>query len=616
MKKLFKYLKPYAGLAVISPILMIGEVTADLLLPYLMSFIVNYGIAGMDISSTQNGSAIAKSLVTLFFGPDFSRIQIIIALGICMLIITLLGGIFGTSAAYTAAKAAQGLGLDLRKDAYKKVMHLSIEQTDKFTTGSLVTRMTNDISLIVEFFEFLLKIFIRSPMFFIGGTVLLLMLNVKFAVIVLMCVPVLALVITFVLKKAIPQYSVLQVKLDKINSIVQENVSGARVVKACNKEEYEAERFKKANKELKTVNYKVLKLMSVISPVLTILLNVTVIAIIYIGGINVSIENSGMTTGAVMAAITYATQIIFGVMMMSNMFQLISRATASAKRINEILECEPIIVDGTEETQKLNLPDSDFAVCFKNVNFNYPQSTDRPVLNNINLNIAKGETLAVIGATGSGKSTLVSLIPRFYDVTGGEITVNGIPIKNYKLSDLRRKTGYVMQKTELFSDTVINNIKWGNKNASFEDVVTACKIAQADDYINGFSAKYNTYIAEKGASLSGGQKQRLSLARALVKKPEILILDDATSALDLATESKLRKALKENLQGTTVIMIAQRIASVMEADRIAVLENNGTIIHCAKHNELLKISDTYRDIYNSQIKSGAFSEKNIKEVEE
>lgn len=604
MKKLFRYLKPYKFLAVISPLMMIGEVAADLLLPYLMSFIVNYGITGMDINDLEKGSGVAAAIMNFFHGSDYGSMDIIITFGILMLVVTLVGGFFGVTCAYTAARAAQGFGNDLRCDAYRKVMSLSIEQTDKFTTGSLVTRMTNDITMVMDFVEMLMRMFVRSPMFLIGGTVMLISLDLRFGAILLCALPVLIIVLVIVLSKAIPLYSVVQKKLDKVNSVVQENVSGARIVKACVREAYECNRFKNANSELKAVNYSVLKLMAVINPVLTILQSFAVIAIIYIGGLNIGIEKAGMDTGTIMAAITYVTQVIMSVMMTTNMFQSISRANASAKRISEILETEPVIIAG-EKTEGFG----DIAVQFEAVDFSYPETTGRPVLQGINIKINRGENFAIIGATGSGKTSLVSLIPRFYDATDGNVYVDGINVKEYDLDALRKKIGFVMQKSELFSDTIEGNIRWGKPEAKKEEIKQAADTAQASAFIEDFNDKYDTFIAEKGASLSGGQKQRMSIARALIRKPEILILDDSTSALDLATEAKLRKAFNGELQDTTVIMIAQRIASVMEADRIAVLESDGSIRHCGTHEELMQTSDTYRDIYDSQMKSGAYSVK-------
>ena len=595
--KLAKYLKPYILFAIVSPLLMIGEVAADLSLPKLMSYIVDFGIADngpQEIAS----SGLPYKIITMLFGNDYTQMNIIITFGALMLLIVLVGGFFGTMCAYTAAKASQGFGHDLRCDAYRRVMSLSIEQTDKFTTGSLVTRMTNDIAMLIELVEMILRMCVRSPMFLIGGTVMLLSLNLKFGVVLLCSLPLLLATLILVLSKSIPLFSVVQKKLDKVNSVVQENVSGARVVKAYVREDYETKRFMSANSELKDINLRVLRLMAIIHPVLNIIQNFAIIAIILIGGIDISNGIAGMSVGNVMAGITYVTQVIMSIMMVTMMFQSISRAIASGKRINEVMDSAPVIESG----DKVGQPDN-IAVSFENVSFRYPGTQGRPVLHDINLQIKRGETLAVIGSTGCGKTSLVNLVPRFYDATEGTVRVDGLDVKEYKLSALRDKISFVMQKSELFSDTVANNIRWGKEDATLEEIKEAAETAQARDFIEHLPEGYDNFIAEKGASLSGGQKQRISIARGVVRKPEILIFDDATSALDLATEAKLRRALNEKMKDTTVIMIAQRIASVREADRIAVIED-GTIKHCAPHDELMRISETYRDIYDSQMKNG------------
>lgn len=616
MKKLFKYLKPYWFLALLSPIMMIGEVTADLCLPYLTNFIITYGVQGFSVNDAEHGSNLAASLLRIFFRDgDPTRMGIIICFGIMMLVITLVGGFFGTFCAWTAAKASQGFGHDLRCDAYRHVMSLSIQQTDKFTTGSLVTRMTNDVTQLVDFVEMILRMFVRSPMFFVGGTVMLLTLNLKFSVVLMCALPVLLVTLIIVLSKAVPIFTVVQEKLDKVNSVVQENVSGARVIKAYVREDYECERFDRANGEMKDTNLRVLMLLTVIEPVLTLVMALAIAAIIYIGGWQIKIGEAGMTVGSIMAAITYVTQVIQSVMMITMMFQSVSRAAASARRVNAVLESDPVIVGGEYDPDSAadfgtsgNGTDGDVAVEFRNVDFSYPETTGRYVLADVNLKIKRGETVAVIGETGSGKSSLVQLIPRFYDATDGEVLIDGRPVKDYSLRALRRKIGFVMQKSELFSDTISNNVRWGKADADADEIKTAAETAQAADFVESFADSYDTFIAEKGASLSGGQKQRMSIARALVRKPEILILDDSTSALDLATEAKLQKALRTTLKDTTVIMIAQRIASVKNADRIAVIESDGRIIHCAPHDELMKISETYRDIYSSQMRQNGAAE--------
>jgi ATP-binding cassette subfamily B protein len=606
MKTVFRYLKPYALLAIISPLLMIGEVMADLFLPKLMTVIVDYGInASGDVSESALGSTVMR---ILYGEGTYSSMQVIITFGVLMLLVVLVGGFFGVFCAYTAAKASQSLGDDLRRDAYKKVMSLSIEQTDKFTTGSLVTRMTNDVTMIIEFTEMLLRMLVRSPMFFIGGTVMICTLDVKFGFVLLCALPIMALMLTFVLTRAVPIFSKIQQKLDRVNSVVQENVTGARVVKAYVREDHEFERFKNANGELRDTNMKVHKMMAIMHPVLTVVMNAAIIAVILIGGLDIAnVAGSEMSAGTIMAAVTYVTQVIMSIMMVTMLFTSVSRAMASVKRVNEVLDADPVIISGDKVGEA-----DDIAVSFRNVSFRYPSATGRPVLHDINIDIKKGETFAIIGATGSGKTSLVNMILRFYDATEGEVLVNGIPVKEYDLATLRSNISYVMQKSELFSGTIAENIRWGKPDASDEEVRAAARIAQAEDFVNGFSEGFNDYIAEKGASLSGGQKQRMSIARAIVRRPEMIILDDATSALDLATEARLRKALREELSGSTVIMIAQRIASVKEADRIAVIEN-GTIKDCGSHDELMRTSETYRDIYNSQVKGADEKEVAVNE---
>ena len=573
--KLIKYLKPYWIFAILAPLFMIGEVAMDLMQPKLMTKIVDIGLIG-----------------GLGVGYIFKT-------GLVMLGLAVLGGIFGIGTAIFASNAAQRFGNDLRNDVFKKVMGLSLEQTDKFTTGSLVTRLTNDINIIQDLVAMALRMFVRSPMMFIGGIFMCLTLDVNFGRVLIISLPLQLILIFVMLKVASPLFSKVQTKLDKVNSVVQENVTGARVVKAYTREKYEIGRFDNANTELKEVNLRVQKIMAMITPMMMLIMNGSVIAIMYIGGLEV--DKGAMLPGAVMGAITYITQILMSLMMVSMMFQTISRATASAKRVIEVLDSDAIICDGEYKEEEDNVRVG--TVELKNVSFRYPGTVGKPVLDNVNLKINAGETIAIIGATGSGKTSLVNLLTRFYDATEGEVLIDGVNVKEYLLHDLRAKIAFVLQKSELFSGTVEENIRWGRENATLEEVIDAAKIAQADEFISSFNDGYNSMIAEKGASLSGGQKQRIAIARALIRKPEILIFDDSTSALDLATEAKLRAALAENMKDTTVIMIAQRIASIKNADRIAVIEN-GEITAFAPHDELMKISETYRDIYASQQRMG------------
>lgn len=569
--KLSKYLKPYALFAVLTPLSMVGEVLGDLLQPKLMSKIVDDGVLGQDM-------------------------DLIIRTGLLMLLVLIGGGACGIAASAFGGIASQSFSRDLRVDVFKRVMGLSFEQTDKFTTGSLVTRLTADITAIQQMVDFMLRMLVRDSLLFFGGIIMMLTLNVRFGIIILCALPVEIIMMIVILKKANPYYSIVAKRLDSVNSVVQENVTGARVVKAYVREDTEEKRFDDANISLMESNLRVQTLMAILQPLLMIILNLSVIAVIVIGGWQV--QAKAMKVGEVMAAITYLTQVLHGVMMMSMMFQTLAKASASANRLREVLETDPVIKSGS-----VSLSDkTGGTVSFKNVSFSYPETKGRPVISDLTLDIKSGESVAILGATGSGKSSLVNLIPRFYDCTAGEVLVDGVNVKDCKLDELRKKVGIVLQKSELFSGTVEDNIKWGDKNATHEEVISAAQAAQADEFIQKIPAGYEGIIAEKGASLSGGQKQRLSISRAVLKKPEILILDDSTSALDLGTEAKLRAEIDRKMNGTTLIIIAQCIQSIKSCDRIAVLDH-GKLCACDTHENLLKTCEVYQDIYASQVKT-------------
>lgn len=569
--KLAKYLKPYWIFAVLTPVAMVCEVMVDLLQPKLMSKIVDEGVLGQDLG-------------------------LIVRTGIIMALLLLLGGAGGIGASALGGVASQGFSRDLRIDVFKKVMNLSFEQTDKFTTGSLVTRLTTDITAVQQLVDFSLRGIVRDLMLFFGGIIMMLTLNIRFGLIILVALPIEIVVMVIILKLANPYYAVVAKKLDSVNSVVQENVTGARVVKAYVRENYEADRFNDANVSLMKANLRVQTLTAVLQPVLMIVLNLSVIAIIVIGGWQVQAKQ--MQVGEIMAAITYITQVLHGVMMLANMFQTIAKASASANRLIEVLETDPVIKSGDKQFD----PQCRGTVSFRNVSFSYPDAKGRPIISDLSLDIRSGENIAILGATGSGKSSLVDLIPRFYDPVEGEVLVDGINVRDADTHELRKRIGIVLQKSELFSGTVAENIRWGGKNASDEEVVSAASIAQADEFVSKMHEGYNGIIAEKGASLSGGQKQRLSISRAVLKKPEIIIFDDSTSALDLGTEARLQQELREALAGTTIITIAQRIASVKNCDRIAVLDH-GRLVACDSHENLLKNCEVYQDIYASQVKT-------------
>ena len=577
---MMKYLKKYWFFCLLAPLFMIGEVSMDLIQPDMMADIVDNGVLKSDIN-------------------------LIITVGIRMILFVMLGGFAGVMCGVFANIAAQGFGNDLRKDLFSKIMSLSFQQTDKISTGSLVTRLTNDVTQVQNMVMMSVRGLVRNSVMFVGGILMLYRQSPKFAVIAACGLPFIVVFVTFFLKKASPLFAIVQKKLDGINNVMQEDVAGARVVKAYVKEEHELKRFDAANEALCTENLRVQTLLAFMSPCMNIVLNLCIVAVILVGGMTV--KNGGsMTPGSVMAGITYLSQILHGVTFMANIFQTFTRAKASADRINEVLNSPEIIMDGTYEElgdKRNDRADQKGEIEFRNVSFAYPESSGEKVLENISFTVKQGETLAIIGATGCGKSSVVKLIPRFYDVTEGAIFVDGRNVKDYKLKDLRKKISIVLQKAELYSRPIEANIRWGKKDATPWEIKSAAKIAQADDFICASKYGYHTMVSEGGHSLSGGQKQRISIARAVLKEHEILIFDDSTSALDLKTEAMLYEALRTQCPGTTKIIIAQRIASVKDADRIAVMDE-GRISALGTHEELMRNSEIYRDIYKSQLKEG------------
>lgn len=575
---MFKYLKKYWFYGLLAPIFMMGEVFMDLLQPKLMSSIVDEGVLGLS-----NGGV--------------GDINLVISTGLKMIGLVLIGCCCGILSGVFANLCSQKFGNDIRKDSFKKIMGFSFQQTEKFSTGSLITRVTNDITQLQNLVMQAIRGFVRTFLLFAGGIVFMLSLDLSFGVVVACALPLIIVCGVFFIGKANPRFTVLQNKLDKLNNVMQENLAGARVVKAYVKEEYEQERFGRANQELVKEQVDILLLFSYMMPLMNIILNMSVVDIIKIGAINV--QAGVVTPGNVMAAITYISQILMAVMRATMIFQTISRGVASAKRINEVMVCEPVISDGTHDGNTAVRG----KVEFKNVSFYYPGMSHEPVLQNINLTINPGETVAILGSTGCGKSSLVNLIPRFYDVAEGQVLVDDVDVKDYVLKDLRNKVAIALQKSEIFNSTIGGNISWGNPLADDEMLKKAADIAQATEFIETKEEGMNTFVNQAGTSLSGGQKQRLAISRAVLKKSEILILDDATSALDLKTEANLYRALKAEQPEQTKIIIAQRISSVRDADRIVIIEN-GEIAAIGKHDELLKNSDIYQDIYKSQLKTG------------
>ena len=571
--RIFKYLKPYWFFALMAPITMIGEVLMDLFQPKLMALIVNEG------------------LVNGFY-------DVILKYGALMLALVIIGGLCGFASAAFASAASQGFAHDLRKDCFDKIVSLSFQQTDSFTTGSLVTRMTNDVTMIQQLVNSFIRMFVRMFAFFIGGTILLVDTKPIFGLVLLVMIPIEIVIIVIFLKIVSPHFKKVQERRDDLNAVMQENVSGSRVVKAYVKEAYEGERFDKANINLSKTMLKVGTTMSFLMPIMSIMMNVTVVVIIVLGGIDVRSATGTLNVGEVMAAISYVARILSSVMMFGMMFQTVTQGKASIDRVNAILDTKPVIVGGS-----LDASNTTGVVEYKNVSFKYPEASGDPVITNFSIKVEKGTTLAILGATGSGKTSLVNLVPRFYDTLDGEVLIDGVNVKEYDLKSLRSQIGVVFQKTELFSGTIEENVRWGKPDATDEEVINACKIAQAHDFIESFQDGYKTVVASKGSSLSGGQKQRLAIARAIIKQPKILIFDDATSALDLATEAKLYKALRENLKDVTILLVAQRVASAKTASKIAVIDN-GELCAVGTNDELLKTSEIYQDIYNSQLKQG------------
>lgn len=590
MFKLLKYLKKYWYFALLTPIFMIAEVTMDMLVTNKMGTMI-------DIVNS--------------YGPTSNNNQFlntIVSNGIIMLALVLIGVVSGILSGVFANLASQKFANDLRKGLFSKIMHLSFQQSDDFSTASLVTRVTNDVTAVQTMIAMAIRMFIRSLSMFILGIVFTLQISKQFMIILAVALPLEILIMVFFMIKAFPMFSIVQTKLDKVNSVVHENLTGARVVKAFSKEDYEYNRFVEANDTLTSITLKVNKLMAIIMPLFMLIVYAGMIAIYYIGANSqfdamLYLENFAtsidpkISVGEMEKATTYIMMIMSSLLMIGMTFANMARAAASGKRINEVLETPDIICDGNLDVKTLKETGT---IEFKNVDFAYPNAS-ASVLENINLKIEKGETVAIVGATGSGKTTLVNLITRFYDVTKGEILVDGENIKNYKLVDLRNKIAIVLQKAELFAGTIKENIKWGNPNATDEEVEWAANIAQAIEFIDSKEKKFDEYVEEKGTSLSGGQRQRLSIARAIVKKPEILIFDDSTSALDLVTEAKLYKAMRDNIADTTKIVVAQRIATAKNADKIVVLDG-GTIIAYDTHENLLANCEIYQDIYNSQLK--------------
>ncbi len=626
---MWKYIKPYLVFCILSAALMIGEVLMDLYQPDIMSTIVDDGVLGVN-----NGGVGDQSLI--------------LTMGLAMIGLVMFGGLCGALSNIFVQLSSQSIGNLMRKDCFRHIMNLSFQQTDRFHTGSLITRVTNDITQVQNLVAQFTRGLVRTTMLSLGSLFFMYRLNHTFALILLCTLPFIIGFMIFCMVRSTPMFVKLQSELDRINSILQEDISGIRVVKAAVREVYEKIRFGKANTDLVHTQLSVLVLFAFMQPVANTVMYIAVIVILWVG--NIQVESGFASPGVIMAAITYTTQLLNGVLMLQMLFQNITRGMTSWRRIKEVLDCEPELKDGTvtADTQTMQISsdkeaaaasgaqpqnvaaavgtpqaaadtaltdnvarrdgngrngnDTDAIIEFQNAGFTYP-GTSRPVLHDINLKIYRGETLAILGATGCGKSTLIQLIPRFYDVTEGSVRVKGIDVRDYDQQALRSMISIAMQRSELFTKTVRENLSWGNPDASDEEIEKAADIAQATEFINTLPEGFDTLVAERGMSLSGGQKQRLSVARAILKDVPILIFDDATSALDLKTEANLYDALEQSRPDTTKIIVAQRVASARRADRILVL-SGGTIVGLGTHNELMRDCDVYRDIYQSQLGNG------------
>lgn len=568
MIKLLKYLSVYKWLVFAVVGLVFIQSMADLFLPTLMADIIDKGVVTGDT-------------------PYIWKI------GGFMLLVSSLGATASVIASYYSSKAAMGLGRDIRRKVFNHVGKFSLQEFDEVGTASLITRTTNDITQVQQVVIMMLRMVVSAPIMLIGGVIMAVSKDAKLSLVIVATMPVLIGSVLLILKKGVPLFQTVQERLDRLNLVLRENLTGIRVIRAFNRETEEKVRMKQANKELTDVSIKVNKVMAFLMPVMMLVMNLTVVGIIWFGGIR--IDNGAMQIGDLMAFIQYVMQIMFALVMASMMFVMIPRAAVSAKRINEVLEMKPSFLD--EGTEKANRERGTLE--FEHVTFSYP-GAEEPALSDISFTAKPGEITAIIGGTGSGKSTLVNLIPRFYDISSGSIRVNGVDIRKASQDEIRSKIGFVPQKAILFTGTIADNIRFGKQDASQDEMEHAAAIAQADDFIGKMKEGYAAEIEQGGSNLSGGQKQRLSIARALIRKPDLYIFDDSFSALDFKTDAKLRAALKDETKNATVLLVAQRVSTVVDANRIIVLDE-GRIVGLGTHQELLATNDVYREIALSQL---------------
>lgn len=576
MKQYKKYVIPYKPAFILGPIFMIVEVLGEIILPKLMSMIINYG-CGQDVTVAAKGPAYIIGIGAAMIGTA---------------LLMMMGGVLG---AYFAVKASVNFAGDLRRDVFAKVQKFSFANIEKFSTGSLVTRLTNDITNIQNVLSMGLRMLLRAPGMLIGGLIMAFLMNAKLALVFCVVIPVLIIALAFVMKTAFPRFDVMQTKIDGLNSRIQENITNQRVVKSFVRDDFEKETFDRANNELKDKTLRAMKVVILTMPIMTLAMNLTVMAVVWFGGQQILIGD--MPVGNLTAFTTYVTQILMSLMMVSMIMIQGSRAMASSHRILEVLDTD-IDLNDDNASEKDRLVTSG-EIEFKNVCFRYYKKHKKNVLQNINFTAKPGEVVGIIGSTGSGKSSLVQLIPRLYDCDEGEVLVDGANVKEYSLNHLRDGVAMVLQKNTLFSGSIMENLRWGDEEATDEQVKEAAKAAQADGFVSEFADGYDRELGQGGVNISGGQKQRLCIARALLKKPKILILDDSTSAVDTATEAQIRKSFSTTLKDTTKLIIAQRISSVEDADRILVMDE-GQIVGQGTHKELLESCETYQEIYYSQ----------------
>lgn len=576
MKQYKKYVIPYKSAFILGPIFMIVEVLGEIILPKLMSMIINYG-CGQDVTVAAKGPAYIIGIGAAMIGTA---------------LLMMMGGVLG---AYFAVKASVNFAGDLRRDVFAKVQKFSFANIEKFSTGSLVTRLTNDITNIQNVLSMGLRMLLRAPGMLIGGLIMAFLMNAKLALVFCVVIPVLIIALAFVMKTAFPRFDVMQTKIDGLNSRIQENITNQRVVKSFVRDDFEKETFDRANNELKDKTLRAMKVVILTMPIMTLAMNLTVMAVVWFGGQQILIGD--MPVGNLTAFTTYVTQILMSLMMVSMIMIQGSRAMASSHRILEVLDTD-IDLNDDNASEKDRLVTSG-EIEFKNVCFRYYKKHKKNVLQNINFTAKPGEVVGIIGSTGSGKSSLVQLIPRLYDCDEGEVLVDGVNVKEYSLNHLRDGVAMVLQKNTLFSGSIMENLRWGDEEATDEQVKEAAKAAQADGFVSEFADGYDRELGQGGVNVSGGQKQRLCIARALLKKPKILILDDSTSAVDTATEAQIRKSFSTTLKDTTKLIIAQRISSVEDADWILVMDE-GQIVGQGTHKELLESCETYQEIYYSQ----------------